>query len=34
MGIAYTSPVDHTARGGLLESNHGTDDTKDEMISP
>ena len=30
MGMAHTSPMD---RGGLLESNHGTDDPKDEMIS-
>ena len=28
-----TSPVDHTADGGLLESNHCTDDTKDELMS-
>ena len=34
MGMAITSPGDHTPRGGLLESNHGTDDTKDELISP
>ena len=31
MGMAHTSPMD---RGGLLESNHGTDDPKDELISP
>ena len=31
MGMAHTSPRD---RGGLLESNHGTDDPKDELISP
>ena len=31
MGRAHTSPMD---RGGLLESNHGTDDPKDELISP
>ena len=29
--MAHTSPRD---RGGLLESNHGTDDPKDELISP
>ena len=34
MGMAHTSPEDHTVRGGLLESNHGTDDPKDELISP
>ena len=34
MGIAHTSPEDHTVRGRLLESNHGTDDPKDELISP
>ena len=34
MGMAHTSPEDHTVRGGLLESNHGTDDPKDESISP
>ena len=34
MGMAHTSPEDHTARGRLLESNHGTDDPKDELISP
>ena len=34
MGIANTSPVDHTADGGLLESILTTDDTKDELISP
>ena len=33
MGLANTSPVDHTARGGLLESKHSTDDTRDELIS-
>ena len=33
MGIAKTSPVDHSAVGGLLESNHGTDDTQDDLIS-
>ena len=31
MGMAHTSPMD---RGGLLESIHGTDDPKDELISP
>ena len=31
MGMAHTSPMD---RGGLLEDNHGTDDPKDELISP
>ena len=31
MGMAHTSPMD---RGWLLESNHGTDDPKDELISP
>ena len=31
MGMARTSPMD---RGGLLEDNHGTDDPKDELISP
>ena len=31
MGMAHTSPMD---RGGLLQSNHGTDDPKDELISP
>ena len=31
MGMAHTSPMD---RGGLLESNHGTDDPKNELISP
>ena len=31
MGIAHTSPMD---RGGLLDDNHGTDDPKDELISP
>ena len=31
MGMAHTSPMD---RGGLLESNHGTDDPIDELISP
>ena len=31
MGMAHTSPMD---RGGLLESNHGADDPKDELISP
>ena len=31
MGMAHTSPMD---RGGLLESNHSTDDPKDELISP
>ena len=31
MGMPHTSPMD---RGGLLESNHGTDDPKDELISP
>ena len=31
MGMAHTSPMD---RGGLLKSNHGTDDPKDELISP
>ena len=30
----HTSPEDHTVRGGLLESNHGIDDPKDELISP
>ena len=30
----HTSPEDHTVRGRLLESNHGTDDPKDELISP
>ena len=30
----HTSPEDHTVRGGLLESNHGTDDIKEEWISP
>ena len=34
MGMAHTSPEDHTVRGRLLESNHGTDDPKDELISP
>ena len=34
MGMAYTSPVDHTAEDGLLESNTGTSDTKGELISP
>ena len=31
MGMAHTSPMD---RGGLLEDNHGTDDPKDELVSP
>ena len=31
MGMAHTSPMD---RGGLLDDNHGTDDPKDELISP
>ena len=31
MGMAHSSPMD---QGGLLESNHGTDDPKDESISP
>ena len=31
MGMAHTSPMD---RGKLLEDNHGTDDPKDELISP
>ena len=31
MGMAHTSPRD---RGRLLEDNHGTDDPKDELISP
>ena len=31
MGMAHTSPVD---RGGLFEDNHGTEDSKDELISP
>ena len=31
MGMAHTSPMD---RGGLLEDNQGTDDPKDELISP
>ena len=31
MGMADTSPMD---RGGLLEDNLGTDDPKDELISP
>ena len=30
MGMAHTSPMD---RGGLLESNYGTDNPKDELIS-
>ena len=30
----HTSPEDHTVRGRLLESSHGTDDPKDELISP
>ena len=30
----HTSPEDHTVRGGLLESNRGTDDIKEEWISP
>ena len=30
----HTSPEDHTVRGVLLESNHGTDDIKEEWISP
>ena len=34
IGKAITSPVDHTADGELLESNTGTDDTKDQFISP
>ena len=34
MGMVHTSPEDHTVRGRLLESNHGTDDPKDELISP
>ena len=34
MGMAHTSPEDHTVRGRLLESIHGTDDPKDELISP
>ena len=34
MGMAHTSPEDHIVRGRLLESNHGTDDPKDELISP
>ena len=34
MGIATTSPLDHTADGGLLESNPATDYRKDELISP
>ena len=32
MGIANTSPVNHTADGGLLESNYTTDDTKDGIV--
>ena len=31
MGMAHTSPMD---RGKLLEDNHGTDNPKDELISP
>ena len=31
MGMAHTSLMD---RGGLLENNHGTDDPKDDLISP
>ena len=34
MGMAHTLPEDHVVRGRLLESNHGTDDPKDELISP
>ena len=30
----HMSPEDHTVRGRLLEGNHGTDDPKDELISP
>ena len=33
MGITNKSPVDHTADGGLVESNPATD-TKDELVSP
>ena len=33
MGITNTSPVDFSPVGGLLESNPGTDDTQDDLIS-
>ena len=34
MGIANTSPVDHTADDGLLECNPCISDTKSKLISP